>query len=155
IYISTNNGSSELASNYGLSIKNQGSIDFKIKACSEVSIGLLNEMSNETSRYNVLFGINQNKYSQIRSMTSTYPNANISWSGLDCNCYVPLWVSWSNKTIKAGTGSSIRGTVFISWIDHWFDASIVDIQITSTSPAYWIFEPSANSTSGKYNYEYL
>lgn len=116
-----------------------------IKACNEVSIGLFENGNNITCMYKVLFGVDENNVSQIRSATLSIPPANASWSGLDCKCYVNLWISWSHPYIKAGTGTTIDKGTLLSW--PTFITYVTNIEVTSVSLAHWIF--SANSTSGK------
>ncbi|XP_071141774.1 uncharacterized protein [Mytilus edulis] len=66
--------------------------------------------------------------------------ANASWSGLDCNSYVPLWVSWMNRTIKVGTGTKIAGSILFSLTGINYNANINNIMVFSHNPADWIFD---------------
>ncbi|VDI10468.1 Hypothetical predicted protein [Mytilus galloprovincialis] len=67
-------------------------------------------------------------------------SANASWSGLDCNSYVSLWVSWLNRTIKAGEGTKIGGSILISLPDIDYNDNINNIWVLSLKPADWIFD---------------
>lgn len=142
-HVKTNNETKVLDYTNGLDVIGQTSINFKIKACSEVSIGL-RLIFNEPSICTVLFGTD---FSQIQSGPLT--KANVSWSGLNCNCYVNLWISWSGMTIMAGTGTVIGDHIFINYTGVILDG-INFIEVASTYEAYWMFNFPENSTNGKY-----
>lgn len=124
-------------------------IDFKIKACSNVSISLID--TTQTPRYKVLFGMETVTLAKIHQTTSTVNDVIEMWSGLKCNCYVSLWVAWVylQNCIKAGTGIHGDGE-FINLTDDSFNSriSITNLEVSSTRPAYWIFDFEAHSFNG-------
>ncbi|VDI02935.1 Hypothetical predicted protein [Mytilus galloprovincialis] len=104
--------------------------------------------NTQTPKYKVLFGMKNNTLAKIQPTSPTFEESIEPWSGLNCDCYVNLWVAWLQWYIKAGTG--IRGNgegEFINLTDLFFYGEIIDIEIYSTSHAYWNFEFTANSTN--------
>lgn len=150
--IETNNDK-KLITTCGLDVIGRNAIHFRIKACSEVSIGLMDITNPQTPKYKVLFGMKNNTLAKIQPTSSMLQDSIEPWSGLNCDGYVYLWVAWLQWYIKAGTG--IRGNgegEFINFTDLLFLGEIIDIEIYSTSHAYWNFDFAANSTNGKYLY---
>lgn len=96
--------------------------------------------------------MDNNTFAKIQQTTAMTNFAIESWSGLNCDCYVSLWVSWFFKYIKAGTGMRIGAGEFINLTDHFFEDGIVNFEVSSTSHAYWLFDFAMNSTNGKYVY---
>ncbi|VDH88709.1 Hypothetical predicted protein [Mytilus galloprovincialis] len=70
------------------------------------------------------------------------------WSGMDCNCYVSLWISWIDGRIAVGKGTRI-GTDACNQLDYsWTtDINVTDIYISSNTTAYWLFAFPENTTS--------
>lgn len=128
-----------------MNVTGQTSINFKVRSCSEVSIGLRSEINNEPAIFTVLIG------TEVSEILSPVKVLNTSRSGLLVNCdsYVNLWISWTSPTIKAGTGTYIGEKIFIEYLGlilyEWNY-----IEIASINQAYWMFDFPANSKNGKY-----
>lgn len=128
-----------------MNVTGQTSIHFKIKACSEVSIGLRYKINNELAIYTVLIG------TEVSKIISPFTVWNVSRSGLlvNCNCYVNLWISWTQPILKAGTGTYIGEKIFIEYFGLFLNGMNY-IEIASINQAYWMFDYPANSKNGKY-----
>ncbi|CAG2219623.1 unnamed protein product [Mytilus edulis] len=127
-----------------MDIQTLESISFKIKACDGVLISLVDYsfgiLFNNDIVYQVLFGKVQIKIIEnLSEITLAYE----TWSGIDCNCYVSVVVSWANAyiTIEARKGTWIRSDIFIS-----NDISVNDIKITSNTTAHWLIDVQENAT---------
>lgn len=151
--ILTNNGEGPILRQHGLHVTGQQSVYFKVKACDDAFISLFDDIPTALFHmFEVHFG---------RTNIVTYGNAggqqlkltNASWSGLDCNSYVPLWVSWMNRTIKVGTGTKIAGSILISLTGIHFNANINNITVFSHNQADWIFDFPAEEITGKLKIE--
>ncbi|CAG2242167.1 unnamed protein product [Mytilus edulis] len=72
----------------------------------------------------------------------------VTWSELQCNCYVSLWVSWIGGTIEVGGGSEIGTNKLIHLpINH--SIVVTDILIRSRYTAYWLFDFLEKASSVK------
>ncbi|CAG2252619.1 unnamed protein product [Mytilus edulis] len=70
------------------------------------------------------------------------------WSGMDCNCYVSLWISWIDGRIAVGKGTRIGNDVCNQLDYSWTtDINVTDIYISSNTIAYWLFAFPENTTS--------
>ncbi|VDI62907.1 Hypothetical predicted protein [Mytilus galloprovincialis] len=83
-----------------MDIQTLESISFKVKACDGVFLSLVDysfgTLYDNNIVYRVLFGKAQIKIIENQSeITLAYE----TWSGIDCNCYVSVVVSWANAYI--------------------------------------------------------
>lgn len=136
---------------HGLNVTDQQSVFFKVKTCYAVSMVFFDDMSSAMFKVHfdrtiniVTYGNEGGKQQQL---------ANASWSGLDCNSYVSLWVSWLNRTIKAGEGTKIGGSILVSLPDIDYNDNIKNIWVLSLKPADWTFDFLAEEITGKLKIE--
>ncbi|CAG2252618.1 unnamed protein product [Mytilus edulis] len=72
----------------------------------------------------------------------------VTWSELQYNCYVSLWVSWIGGTIEVGGGSEI-GTYKLVHLPINHSIVVTDILIRSRHTAYWLFDFLEKASSVK------
>lgn len=150
INITTKDNVNHFLQQYRLDIHNSTSIYFKVKSCNRVSIGLLEKGTN------VKYIVNSGK---THLTIQKYPydilplHSVASWSGMNCSCYISLWISWLDRQIAIGKGTMI-GTDICNklTISSTTDINVDDIYLKSFSAAYWLFDFSQNATAGKYFY---
>ncbi|CAH1780592.1 unnamed protein product, partial [Owenia fusiformis] len=93
------------------------------------------------------FGSKGNNFSMIKKGWHTFPiNHKIPTYGIvDCDQYLPFWVSWSksgsNLTISAGKGMRVGFNQFIQWTDtsNIWDVKHVGIKSYYNAIANWRF----------------
>lgn len=130
-----------------MNIQNSTSIYLKVKTSGVVRIFLQENIASTIYKvytYNVVLKLEQIAINIILEKQRT----SVTWSELQSNCYVSLWVSWIGGTIEVGGGSEIGTNKLIHLpINH--SIVVTDILISSFFTAYWLFDFQENATSGK------
>ncbi|CAC5414834.1 unnamed protein product [Mytilus coruscus] len=145
IYRTTENNEYKSLEENGVHFQNSESIYFKVKSCDGAFIDLMDD-SSSTENNNPVYRVHfEKEQSTIIENSSESILAKETWSGLDCNCYVSIWVSWNSETIEAGKGTVIGSDKFIS---STAKIDVIDILIMSHTVAYWQFNFPKNATSG-------
>lgn len=156
--ILTNNGEGTILSGHGLHVTGQQSVYFKVKSCDDAFISLLDDIPTKLLlvlevHFQRTMNIVITDYANSYTRTEQRRQPNSSWSGLDCYSYVPLWVSWFNRTVKAGAGTKIGGRMLFSWTDINYNANINSVMVSSPNQADWIFDFPAEEITGKIKIE--
>lgn len=146
INITTENTFGKSLHQQGMDIQNSTSIYLKVKTCGEAWISLKENIASTIYKvYNVIIlRLEQIAINNILEKQRT----SVTWSILQCSCYVSLWVSWIGGTIEVGDGSEI-GTNKHIHLPINRSIVVTDILIRSHYTAYWLFDFQENATSGK------
>ncbi|CAG2242166.1 unnamed protein product [Mytilus edulis] len=127
----------------GMDIQNLTSIYLKVNTSGVAWISLQEKIASTIYKvYNVILKLEQIAINNIFEKQRT----SVTWSELQSNCYVSLWVSWIGGTIEVGGGSEIGTNKLIHLpINH--SIVVTDILIWSYYTAYWLFDFQENATS--------
>lgn len=127
----------------GVDITGHTSITFQVMACNDAHIALSQSKGVDTNNtYEIVIGGWSDQRSVIRDckqcahMDTTYNMAH----PIDCNKYLPFWISWANNIIRVGTGSIVGKSQFMMWNDTApHDVNYVAVATAWGSPGHWQF----------------
>lgn len=153
MHIHSIDGFGILLKDHGLNLTGQQSVFFKVKTCDAALIVFFDDIDMSSDIFKVDLDRTINIFTYGNEGGKQQQLANASWSGLDCNSYVPLWVSWLNRTIKAGAGTKIGGSILISLTDIDYNANVNNVGVRSLKSADWIFDFLAEEITGKLKIE--
>ena len=117
---------------------------FRILACSDAKIALVDIPYDLSRSYELLIGADSNSKTELFRDQDSNPVATTGTpSVLDCNTYQDFWMRWSGDgNIEVGKGDKLGAGVFLEWMDE--DPRLVHfLSLTSgsaSSGATWNFD---------------
>ncbi|KAK3087897.1 hypothetical protein FSP39_012248 [Pinctada imbricata] len=124
---------SEVVSNQGFSGRSW--VNFKVKTCADAHILLAKDVR---VIYEILLGRGDDLWSSIQKdkKDRIWKNGKV----LDCDEFLPFWVSWKNGDIQVGKGLKRFENMYLSWSDERFE-TVNDVKVKSYSQeGEWYFE---------------
>ncbi|XP_063416192.1 uncharacterized protein LOC134697835 [Mytilus trossulus] len=125
------------------------SLMFEIKACDNGHVLLSNSYVRDSSKplYEILIG-EDNYYSVIfyRTDDSLEPGSYIfnqsnTYNILNCNVYLPFWISWADGDIKLGTGILVDENVLVSFMNpHHFEVRSIGVFTSHYKLGIWTIQ---------------
>lgn len=126
-----------------LSVIDEESIVFKVRACSDVHIGLSRYPGiSYVEMYEIVIGGWGNTKSVIRtSMQQEHPEAELDEADtVSCDSSRHFWVSWPNGRIAFGRGSHVGSREMLHWTDpNPHEVTAVGITNAADNNGTWEF----------------
>ncbi|XP_052059521.1 uncharacterized protein 5-like [Mytilus californianus] len=132
---------------YNLDLGGMTSLMYEVKACKDAFVLLSNSDVKNSSKplYEIQFGNSFNKKSRILyrindslDVGSRYMQYINSLNILNCNMYLPFWISWAGGKISYGTGLVVDENMLDSWIStNQFAVKGIEVYTSFSETGDW------------------
>ncbi|CAC5389073.1 unnamed protein product [Mytilus coruscus] len=132
---------------YNLDLSVITSLMYEVKACKDAFVLLSNSDVKNSSKplYEIQFGNNFNRKSRILyrindslDAGSRYMQFINSRNILNCNVYLPFWISWAGGKITYGTGLVVAENTLDSWINtNQFAVNGIEVYTSFSETGDW------------------
>ncbi|KAK3083638.1 hypothetical protein FSP39_000621 [Pinctada imbricata] len=134
-------------SNQGFS--DQSWVNFKVKTCADAQILLAKD---EHVIYRVLLGRGGNSWSSIQKDKTN--RVQKTGNVLDCDEFLPFWVSWQNGDIEVGKGLKPFENTHLSWSDENYETVNEVIVKSYAEEGEWYFEQDPCNSQTEFQCSY-